>query len=164
MQRVFGYSPASAIPVPYSVVDDDAVVLRFVPKKDDFIPPNARLPTRKAFEPSSDDLEEARALRKPVAVSVWNRQLTSVAQARVLMASDRERAVYQLRVAAIHAIGKVGNEKRLRVTARPFIPSTGPGSDGHCGIEGCDRPPGRSRKEHTAMLDKLADCCSPVAE
>lgn len=145
-----------------SEVDGGDTVIRLVPLMDAYIPKDAKLPTSKAFEPSTADLEEARTLGRPVAITVWNARLTTVSEARTLMRSERERAAFGLRVGDVQDIARTDPERRLRVVATPIVPSEGPGSDGHCGIEGCDRPPGRARLEHKAILDRLAEKCSPV--
>lgn len=149
-------------PTPFTEVDSGDVVVRLVLLTDAFIPPGARLPTRKAFDASTDDKDEARRLGRPVAVTVWNRRYTTVPQARALMRSEKERAAFGLRVGDVSALGTIGGQRCMRVIASPLTPPEGPGSDGHCGIEGCDRPPQRPRIEHNGMLDVLAEKFFPV--
>lgn len=150
-------------PVPFSAVEDGATVVRFVLLADAYIPPGARLPTRKAFEPSTDDKEEAAELKRPIAITVWNRKHTTISEARALMASSKPRSPFGLRVGDVHAVGLVKNEQRLRVIASPLT-SLEPGSKGHCGVEGCDKPSGRPKLEHNAMLDELAGKTFPIDE
>ena len=80
-----GVPEVGTAPEPFSLVDNGDAVVRFVPAKDAFIPPGAKFPSRKAFEPSTEDKEEALQLGRPVAISVWNRRHTTIAEARTLI-------------------------------------------------------------------------------
>jgi len=141
-------------------------VLRFVPRRDDYLPPGAAFPTRLAFVPSTGDKEEARKRDREPTVSVWDRRRATVAQVVALRPTPNAQHVFQVQVARVVEIGQVGGAPRLRVLADPIVPRIGPGSFGHCGIEGCATPAkgiaGYSKLEHKAMLDDLAKACSRV--
>lgn len=133
------------------------IVLRLVSLKDQFIPRGAILPTWEAFNPSSEDKEEARRRGCDPRVSVWDSELTTVEQAQAFR-RDTECKPYWLRVEDIHAVGAFAAVRRLRVVADP-LPEEKPGAAGHCGIEGLHRKDGESKKDWKTLLDKLAQKC-----
>lgn len=151
-------------PLAFVDLPDSVEVLRFVPTKDDFLPKGARLPTRKAFEPSSSDKAEGAARGRPPSISVWDRRRATVVQVRTLRPTAPLQAAFSLQVQTVVAIGVSGNDRHLRVLTDPIVPTIGPGSFAHAGIEGCASPKGRSKIEHKAMLDRLAEACVPADE
>jgi hypothetical protein len=165
LRGAFGLSQADVVPEPFAEVPRDVPLLRFVPVAGGFINPTIPIPTWKAFEPNEGDKKEAEETGRPVAVSVWNRRLTTIAQAHALRGSAKPSLIFTLQVGDVHDVarssGAIGG--RVRVLAMPYIPSIGPGSEGHCGIEGCDRQ-NVPRPQWRDMLQRLAEKCAPVAE
>lgn len=155
---------------PESFVDvpPEVWILRFVPTHDDYLPPGSAFPTRLAFVTSSGDKQEAQARGREPSVSVWDRRRATVAQVRALRPTPKPQRVFEVQVGRVIATGQVAGAPRLRVLTDPIVPSIGPGSSGHCGIEGCATPPkgiqGFTKVEHKAMLDKLAQACTAVNE
>lgn len=135
-------------------------ILRLVKDIPRFIPPGYSLPTGDAFEPSTDDKEEARKRAQPVRVSVWDLELTTVEQAKAFRASEQLLA-FDLMVQDVIDVRQLFNCHRLRVVADPFDVSQ-PGAYGHCGIEGLDRQKGEDRKTYRATLDELAKRAKPI--
>lgn len=135
-----GYEPPSVDELPH-----EARVLRLVPTKDAFIPDGATFPTTAAFDPSTEDRSDAARRGLPVRVSVWDRSRTTVAQARTFRRNGPTRA-YELPVASVREIRARLDAARLRVVYDPLESLTGPGADGHSGIEGLDRPPGMRKQ------------------
>jgi len=145
-------------PVSGTELEQHKTVFRFIPDQDRFIPPGARFPNGEAFEPSSEDKKGS-----PIRVTVWDTSLTTAAQARSLRPERGPALPYGLRVADVVEI-RNRLEPRLRVVAEPIEPPTGPGSDGHCGMEGLDRLSGASKKIHKAKLDEVAQKAFPLPE
>ena len=152
------------MPTPFEPLEAGATIRRFVPLHDAYIPPGARLPTNKAFEPSTGDEDEARERGRPVMVSVWDKQFTTVAQARAIRGEAKAGQPFELTVKDVIQIASDLAKPRLKVLADPLPSEHREGADGHCGIEGCDRLSGAAKREHKDMLNRLATACSPVAE
>ncbi len=114
-----------------------------------FIPEGAEFPTGGTFEPSSEEKASS-----PVRVSVWDPELTTVAQARALYSGTASNIACILRVKDLAKLR--ARRPLLRVVWEPIRPNRGPGSDGHCGIEGLKRPDSESRVQHKVFLDDLA--------
>lgn len=149
-------------PDPFVDLPSEVAILRFVPTNNDYLPPGSPFPTRKAFEPSTGDKDEARERARPVSVSVWDRRRSTVGQVRALRPTPKPQVVFEVHVGTVVGIGTVDAVGRLKVFTDPIVPTKGPGSFGHCGIEGCATPRGDatlSKVAHKAMLDKLACAC-----
>jgi hypothetical protein len=141
---------------------DHKTVLRVVKRIEQFIPVGATLPTWLAFNPSSKDFEEAQVRGLSVRVSVWDTEFTSVQQAQGFRQDAELNEPYGLLVGEARGIALAVANTRFRVVADPLIPSRGPGSEGHCGIEGLDRSAGTPKKIHQAFLVDLAKRCFPL--
>lgn len=108
----------------FAKVDDGQLVFR-LPKEDQF-PPASDVPSELAFRPSSDDEKEAKALKRPVAISVWDAKLTTEGEAR------SRRGASALKRCDL-PVGEVHKHEGLKVVRWEI---EGPGGMGHCGIEG----------------------------
>jgi len=142
---------------------EEKTVFRLIREDGRFIPPGARVPNGAAFEPSDDDKQEAQATNTPVRVSCWDTDLTTVGQAKSLRPDRGPTLPFGLRVSDLVEIRKI-MEPRLRVVSDPLDPPKGAGSEGHCGIEGLDRPTGGDKKRHKAKLDEVALKAFPLPE
>ena len=136
-------------------LDSSATTMRLVLLINTYIPEGAAFPTGAAFDPSSEEVEDASTTGKPVRVSVWDRSRTTVRQAMAMRSRNDVRA-YQLAVVDVAAVREECKAPRLRVV-RDMDPSvTGPGSAGHCGVEGLDRKAGAPRLESRSLRIALA--------
>lgn len=147
---------AELLPVEGQELDPESEVLRVVRVKTMFIPEGAMLPTLEAFRPSREDEEEAKERGKPVRVSVWNKQLTTIEEAKGFRNTEDPLRVFGSLAGAIKEVGLNFNEIRIRVVADPLEPHLGSGAIGHCGIEGLDRLPGSAKVRHKELLDEIA--------
>ena len=127
-----------------------------------FIPQGQSGFNGEAFTPSDTDKKDADELGTPVRVSVWETTVTTVEQARAFRGGMPCRA-FRLQVSEVLSVrAKWPNEAaRLRVVHDPLPKGDGPGADGHCGIEGLDRPPGVGRLVFKAIRDELARLSVP---
>lgn len=136
-------------------LDVSVEVLRVVRKTKIFIPEGAQFPTLEAFRPSQEDEAEAQKRQRPVRVSVWNSQLTSVSEAKLFRNTQDQLGVYGATVDAINAVARQLQEQRIRVVADPLT-SSQPGAAGHCGIEGLDRPLGSAKVRQKEILHEIS--------
>lgn len=133
--------------------------MRLVNDGDDrFWPPGQTFPNGEmAFQLSTPDKEEGeRRGREPLA-SVWDYDLTTVAEAKAFRPGKPTRACWLW----VHAVCSVA-PGRLRVLADPRPATDGPGAEGHCGIAGLHPLPEESGKRAPLkgnwkeMMDRLA--------
>jgi hypothetical protein len=151
------------LPVRGTELAEDKTVFRLIREDGRFVPPGARVPNGAAFEPSDYDKQEAKATDTPVRVSCWDTDLTTVGQAKSLRPDRGPTLPFGLHVSDLVEIRKT-TESRLRVVSDPLDPPRGAGSEGHCGIEGLDRPTGGDKKLHKAKLDEVALRAFPLPE
>jgi hypothetical protein len=144
-------------------LDRGLTVLRLAPNVHPFVPAGQPGVTGDAFHPSPADEEEAKELGQPIRLSVWETQLTTTAQARLIHGRLDTIAV-TLGVADVLDIREKMAVALLRVVWDPLPPERGSGANGHCGIEGLDRPPGTPRPVYRAIWDELARKAKPLAE
>jgi hypothetical protein len=147
---------------PGDELDESREVLRLVPDALPFVPPGQPGVNGEAFVPSTADKKEAEQRQQPVRVSVWDTQRTTLAQARQIHGRS-DTIVVVLGVVDIVQIRAELSAPRLRVVWDPRAPEDGPGADGHCGIEGLDRPREVPRPVHKAIWDELARRARQVA-
>ena len=134
----------------------DRNVLRLVRNIPIFLPEGMRFPTGDAFRPTDEDKKEARERGRAVRVSVWDLSLTTIPQARAFRLTRDGQRSFCLQVASVIKVRNEWNETRLCVVADPRPDHEGPGADGHCGIEGLDKPPQGRKVIQRALLDALA--------
>lgn len=137
-------------------LDIEKTVFRLVRDIPRFVPHGMRFPNGDAFRPSQMDEDDAEQTGKPVRVSVWDLELTTVPQARAFRSTNDVQRPFALRVSDVAKVRQQMQEARLRVVADPLDEGDGPGAAGHCGIEGLDRLPGGQKKVQRAILDALA--------
>ena len=150
---------------PFDPLPDDARVFRLAETGSHFLPEGARLPTREIFQPTTDDIEEGRQRDREPGVSVWDEARTTVPQAATIR-YDREDypegiKAFALVVGTIRTLG-VENDRRIDVVADPRIGDDWPGADGHCAIEGLQRPRGYPKRQHKALLVGLVEACNEL--
>jgi hypothetical protein len=150
-------------------LDDAASVMRVI--KVPVLNPTLR-PQEGDFTLSSADKQE-----RPPALSVWDRDLTTVQQAIAFTPpKETQRATaWALAVSAIRALrvqglhDPSGADWFLDVIRSPLTdaltqqPDPRPGAHGHCGITGLDRPPGYNSNLFKMLRIKLVRCCTPCA-
>lgn len=142
----------------------DKTVMRVVRQIHQFIPEGATLPTWLAFLPSSKDEQEAKVRSIPVRVSVWDTGITKVSEARRLRPDAGPTVPYGLFVGESIALSVKAANFRFRIVSDPIVPSHVHGSEGHCGIEGLDRPKGTPKQTHQAFVVDLAKGCFLLCE
>jgi hypothetical protein len=135
----------------------DGVVFRLATVKDDFPPDSLRLRFWH-FELSQNDRAHAERTGEPPRLSVFDKERTTVAQARAIRGGEKEAVAFGLRVPDIRAVSLAGREP-LRVVRDPLESPLAemPGADGHCGIEGLSRRPGEPKALVRELRVRLAD-------
>ncbi|EKD93557.1 MAG: hypothetical protein ACD_28C00116G0001 [uncultured bacterium] len=143
-------------------LDPTKNILRLVKNIPQFVP-NGRPPVNgEAFQPSSEDIQDAETTHEPVRVSVWDLEFTTLCQARGFRGAG-EFWPMRLRVSDVHEVKSMFGLTRMDVVSDPLDDSRA-GALGHCGIEGLDRLPGESRISHKAAKDELACRATPMEE
>jgi len=69
---------------------------------------------------------------------------------------------YDLPAAKVMQVRARLNAHRLRIVRDPDPTITGPGAEGHCGIEGLDRLPGTPRHIVKTLKVELLSCLTPA--
>jgi hypothetical protein len=144
----------------------DGRVLRLIPKDNaQFVPLGSKLPTWLALKPHPNDEAEAEAKRTHVRVSVWDLDITQVADAQAHR--GKPGLAYKANVAELleeavrHSLGHA-----VAVFPAPCTPEDHSqalqGCEGHCGIEGLDRRSGPLKDAWRDMLTELARLFEPV--
>ena len=140
--------------------------LRLLKPNSEKLPPGHRLPTWKAYEPSSTDKDDAKKRSGPVRVSVWDRECTTIPQAKIMAGPAYEVArSFELTDAAVADVARSTSRPELKVVPDPLDELVGqPGADGHCGIEGCERPSGERGDVWKDRLQRLAERSRDVSD
>ena len=142
-----------------------AFIFRITERGKRFLPPDAKLPLPDFFRPTSKDEEQGASLDRPAGLSVWDRELCSVENAKKIVflpdSHPEEVQAFGLTVEMTKKIGKA-NSAPLDVVAFPYPPEKGPGAAGHAHVEGLARPPGASKKQYKALRLALADSCVDI--
>jgi hypothetical protein len=129
-------------------------LVRLIPPR--FVPEGKPGINGEDFAPSSDDKNDAKETNQPVRISVWETELTTVAEARSFR-NVGETLAYRLHVSSVIELrAQFQDVAGLRVVADPLLNCTKAGADGHCGIEGLERPLNGSRKRYKELRDELA--------
>lgn len=122
-------------------------------------------PDWEAFLPSTDDKEDAKKNSHPIRVSVWSREKTTIPQAREIMGLDATARAFAITDDTVARIAAATKRPELRIVPDPRPELKGrPGGDGHCGIEGCERPAGEQKTLWKDRLLVLARCCRDVTD
>lgn len=149
----------------FEPLPESAFVFRLAETNSMFIPEGARLPNAELFTPSSKDKEEAKKRGRPPGVSVWDRDLTTVEQARTIRYWPNEPPdgirAFSLNVGFVRGVGKQF-DRQIDVVADPESQEKGPGASGHSLIEGLKRPPDQSRKLFKDIWATLAGACKDI--
>jgi hypothetical protein len=114
--------------------------------------PDGWKPTWQELAPSEADKQDALTRDGPVRVSVWDAQLTTIAAAKAFR--SRSTIVLSAQVSAVVAVGA----REVVYDPLPMPEAAREGADGHCGIEGLERPPGEPRPRWKDRLQRVADC------
>jgi hypothetical protein len=130
-------------------------VLRLPRPPPEFQPDSWR-PTDKQFEPSNADKEYANTSGKPVRVSVWDEELTTVEQASAFRAGETLCLRLRVQVVLDTASEHGGDAVRVVYDPLPAVESEKPGAEGHAGIEGLERG-SKPRKAWRVLLQAIAD-------
>jgi hypothetical protein len=145
-------SPGDGVSVP-----PEREILRTpIPPKD--FTPDGWKPTWQELAPSEADKQDALTRNGPVRVSVWDAQLTTIAAAKAFR--SRSTIALSAQVSGVVAAGA------RDVVYEPLPPSDAAkaGADGHCGIEGLERPPNEPRPSWKERLQRVADCFRVVPD
>ena len=111
--------------------------------------------------PGSSLVEEVQLSPYAVEIqSVWDTELTSVAQAHVFMAFTEKQPAFCFGVASFKGVGKAF-ERPVDIVADPLTGDRRPGREGHSLVEGLKRPGGCPKKRHKDFLLNLVNLCSP---
>ena len=127
-------------------------------------PPESDKPRVDDFEPSSADKARAATKGISVLVSVFDCDRTTVAEGRVIRGPSPEGYLaFKIDIADIRNKRIPGSRDYLRIYEDPLDPpeSNMPGADGHCGIDGLERPPQAQRQAFKNLRAALCDCADP---
>lgn len=146
-----------------ATVPSDNVVFRLVVPGGSFMPKGMTQPLPDLFLPTDADRAHAAASARPPGLSVWDRDYTTLAQARVL--THRGEAVaFGLEAGTIREIGAQATiPLEVRYDFDPEI-ANHPGSEGHAVIEGLARPPGTPRATFRTLRQRLLERCAPIED
>lgn len=139
------------------LVPDGHDILRLPKPPPDFVPDDFR-PSGVLFVPSPDDKAHALKHSRAVRVSVWDCELTTLAEA---CSFRGEPEVIVLRARAgdvVVASADAGGDVSVVYDLLEAPDSEWSGAAGHAGIEGLDRPAGASRTVFNALREAVADC------
>ncbi len=142
-------------PADGELVPDTSELLRLPRSPRDFDPAHWR-PSYEDFQPSSTDKNQAVALGKPVRVSVWDHEFTTVEEARSFRAAPA--LVVVVENGAIAQIARQQQLAALRTVYDSLAPPDNemPGAAGHAGIEGLDKTTGLSKLQRRELLEDIA--------
>jgi len=141
------------------------VTFKFSPVAGTFVPAGQSPQNGTLFTPSTNDKEDAKKRGTNVRVTVWDRALTTVEQAKTIYSrysQHQEVVAYGLALVDVMTIKKLCKNERLRIVHDPLPVNEGPGHDGHCGFEGLNRQPNENKKAHKTLLDELAQRCFAI--
>lgn len=134
-------------------------VLRFSPDRPDYISVDTELPTWETFAPSTDE----RGI-EPVRVSVWDTELTTLDQARELVAMP-DAAAFAFSAQSVLDLS-TQTSVPMWVAYDPVPPpdDAKAGALGHAGLFGMSRNKagGETKVERKARLDQLGEACRRV--
>jgi hypothetical protein len=116
------------------------------------------LPLPDWLEPTSTDKREAEVSGRPPGISVWDTELTTVAQARQHAGNGGH--AFTLGVGALRTTAARFN-RPLDVVRNP-VP--GEGGDGHSLVEGMKRPEGLERRLQKDFLQAVLQLCVLLAD
>lgn len=150
----------------------DCRVMRVCELKPAFFPDRASagrfVATPQLFEVSSVDKEDARRRNTETMLSVFDRQRTTLLEAKSLRridAANENVAGFSLTVEAIkQAASRYISHRAVRVLRDPYTDERAqePGGDGHSGITSTDRRDGEDRNSYRAFRTELARLCAIV--
>ena len=130
----------------YKKVPKENIVFRLVKSKFMF-PKDSKKPMPCAFDLSSED-KKAEIKNRPVLLTVWDIMRTTIYQAKAFAIGHDESTAFGLKVADIeNNVTMPDNSKALTVIRDELHPDSGPGYDGHCGINGLHRKKGEDKKK-----------------
>lgn len=150
----------------FEAVVDDCKVFRLAEVGKPCFPATSDLPFPEFFVPSSEDRREAVARGRRVTLSVWDRELTTVEQARRLRwgdgAGDHETRAFAFAAAAVREIGVAEQLPIDVVDDRHEEAAEGPGAVGHCAILGLDSEEKAGTKvQYRSARHALSRACRP---
>lgn len=152
----------------FSPLPDPAEVFRLAEVGKGYFPDPSKLPLPDFFAPSTEDRAEAAARHRRVALSVWNREITAVAQARRIRwgeaADAHETRTFLLEAAAVREVGRA-LALPLDAVRDPHDDAVeGPGASGHCAILGLDSAEQAGPKAAYKQARRtLAESCRPLS-
>lgn len=133
-----------------------------------YFPATSEPPFPEFFVPSTEDRAEARERQRRVAVSVWDVELTTPAQACAIRwqdeASKHDTVAFALRAEAVRAIGRAEGIPLDVIDDRHDPAVEGAGAEGHCAILGLDCEERAGKKaQYRSTRDALARVCRAMA-
>ncbi len=146
---------------PFAPLPAAALFYRLAERGTTFLPKGAVLPDPLWFRPTSEDVEEAAERGRVPGLSVWDRALTEVAEARVLARKPRGSG-FGMTVARAKALGAEAEMSLGVVRDALYQESPKPGWDGHALLEGLHRPAGAPKQRYRDLRASLAEVCVPV--
>ncbi len=146
--------------VPFEKVSRDKTVFRLVKHTAELFPPDAEKPLPSAFALSADDKREGVDRGRQALLSVWDLTLTTVEEGKQLRNVDAEMTAFGLLVDDIEAIQV--DDFSMDVLHDPLPPELGPGANGHCGIQGLDKPKGTPKAFFKQLRFLLVESCFKI--
>ena len=145
----------------FTPLNDEALVFRLATPA--FVPEGARLPLATWLRPTDADVAEGAARGRPAGLSSWDAERTTVAQAKAFLSSAVNAIAYSMRCGAVRRVG-VQFKRNLDVVADPRDDDQRPGWEGHCLIEGLERPKGSTKKDQLDLSVGLLDACARLED
>lgn len=137
---------------------ESGVVFRLAKVKEDFPPDSPKLKSIHLELSTRDRLHAERTAHPPL-LSVFDVERCTVGQARTIHGGDTESLAFGFEVVAVRKVRIEEGVLTLRVLRDPLEPpdSDLPGAEGHCGIEGLERPLGVPKMLYRELRTRLAD-------
>jgi len=146
----------------YTSVDGDAQVFRLVYVGGVHLPASATLPLPHWLRPTTEDVEEGKRIGRPPGLSTWDAGVTTKTQAAAFLhnATPTPWKAFQTRVGAVRDLA-CKRVRSLDVLTDP-LDDLRPGAEGHCRIEGLQRPTGMLKRTQDSFLVDMVSLFSEV--
>lgn len=133
------------------------------------VAPGTELPHPALFALDEKDVREARETGRPPMLSVFDRDRTTLSEAKGIVAPDGELFAFELKVAQVWNLTRLLPPRAapiqvLRNLLLPEAKADLPGILGHCGITGLLKEPGMPKKTYQSVRDELCQLAQLVEE
>lgn len=148
----------------FAPLSDEAEVFRLARVGSRFLTRDQILPLPEWLIPSTGDREEGVRRGRPAGLSVWDRERTSLQQAKSFLTGEGDVRGFVIPIREARTVAE--RHSRQLAFVRDSICPRDPreGCDGHSLIEGLERPHGVLKTANKDLLSSLRDCCVPLNE